>query len=464
MELKIRMNEMKKIIIQLTATLLMSSCGIYSKYKPVSEVPEHLFGKVDYAVTADTNSLGNLNWREMFTDPKLQVLIETGLQYNTDLQTACLKVKEAEAALSTARLSYLLSLSLSPQGTISSFDGGKATQTYTLPVTASWEIDIFGGITNAKRRSKAAYLQSGEYAQAVRTQLIAGIANGYYTLLMLDAQYEIACVTESNWKKSVEVTRAMKKAGMVTEAGLAQTEATYYQIHTTLLDLKEQVNQVENALALLLADTPHSIERGRLEEQQLPNGLSLGIPLQLLSRRPDVKSAELSLVQAFYSTNVARSAFYPSLVLSGSAGWTNSAGSMLVNPGKFIATAVGALTEPLFNRGLNRAQLRIAKAQQEEASLNFTQTLLNAGSEVNDALMQYQTAVEKTNWYARQVSALETAARSTQLLMTHGNTTYLEVLTAQQSLLSAQLNQISNRFTEIQGLVNLYQALGGGRD
>lgn len=172
----------------------------------------------------------------------------------------------------------------------------------------------------------------------------------------------------------------------------------------------------------------------------------------------------MSLAQAFYSTNVARSAFYPSLVLSGSAGWTNSAGSMLVNPGKFIATAVGALTEPLFNRGLNRAQLRIAKAQQEEASLNFTQTLLNAGSEVNDALMQYQTAVEKTDWYGRQVSALETAARSTQLLMTHGNTTYLEVLTAQQSLLSAQLNQISNRFTEIQGLVNLYQALGGGRD
>ena len=455
---------MKRIIISLLTTVLLNSCGIYSTYKPATEVPDHLFGLTDSTAVADTNSFGNLSWREMFTDPQLQQLIETGLQKNTDLQTAHLKVKEAEAALRTARLSYLPSLSLAPEGVVSSFDGGKATQTYTLPVAASWEVDIFGRLTNAKRRSKAAYLQSQEYAQAVQTQLIAGIANSYYTLLMLDAQYEIAQATEANWKESVATTRAMKNAGMVTEAALAQTEATYYQIHTTLLDLEEQINQVENALCLLLADVPHAIQRSRLDDQQLPDNFSLGIPLQMLSNRPDVKSAELSLAQAFYTTNAARSAFYPSLVLSGSAGWTNSAGAFLINPGKFIATAIGSLTEPLFNRGQNRAQLRIAKAQQEEARLNFTQALLNAGSEVNDALVHYQTAVEKTTWYEQQVSALETAARSTQLLMKHGNTTYLEVLTAQQTLLNAQLNQVANRFAEIQGLVNLYQALGGGRN
>lgn len=454
---------MKRIIISLLTTVLLNSCGIYSTYKPATEVPDHLFGLTDSTAVADTNSFGNLSWREMFTDPQLQQLIETGLQKNTDLQTAHLKVKEAEAALRTARLSYLPSLSLAPEGVVSSFDGGKATQTYTLPVAASWEVDIFGRLTNAKRRSKAAYLQSQEYAQAVQTQLIAGIANSYYTLLMLDAQYEIAQATEANWKESVATTRAMKNAGMVTEAALAQTEATYYQIHTTLLDLEEQINQVENALCLLLADVPHAIQRSRLDDQQLPDNFSLGIPLQMLSNRPDVKSAELSLAQAFYTTNAARSAFYPSLVLSGSAGWTNSAGAFLINPGKFIATAIGSLTEPLFNRGQNRAQLRIAKAQQEEARLNFTQALLNAGSEVNDALVHYQTAVEKTTWYEQQVSALETAARSTQLLMKHGNTPYLEVLTAQQTLLNAQLNQVANRFAEIQGLVNLYQALGGGR-
>lgn len=216
-------------------------------------------------------------------------------------------------------------------------------------------------------------------------------------------------------------------------------------------------------MSLLLAAPPQRIRRGRLADQQLPESFSLGIPLQLLSNRPDVKSAELSLAQALYTTNTARSAFYPSIVLNGSAGWTNNAGTLLTNPGKLIATAVGSLTAPLFNRGQNIAQLRIAKAQQEEAGLAFTQTLLNAGSEVNDALMQYQTAIEKTTWYAQQVSALETAVKSTRLLMKHGNTTYLEVLTAQQTLLSAQLNQVSNRFTEIQGIINLYRALGGGR-
>lgn len=454
---------MKKIIISLTTAILVSSCGIYSKYKPVSEVPDNLYGLTDSTATADTNSLGNLSWQEVFTDPQLQVLITTGLQNNTDLQTAHLKIKEAEASLLSARLSYLPSFALAPEGSVSSFNHGKATKTYTLPVAASWEIDVFGRLTNTKRRSKAAYLQSKEYARAVQTQLIANIANSYYTLLMLDAQYEITQATEANWKESVGATRAMKKAGMVTEAGLAQTEATYYQIHTTLLDLREQINQVENALSLLLAAPPQRIRRGRLADQQLPENFSLGIPLQLLSNRPDVKSAELSLAQALYTTNTARSAFYPSIVLNGSAGWTNNAGTLLTNPGKLIATAVGSLTAPLFNRGQNIAQLRIAKAQQEEAGLAFTQTLLNAGSEVNDALMQYQTAIEKTTWYAQQVSALETAVKSTRLLMKHGNTTYLEVLTAQQTLLSAQLNQVSNRFTEIQGIINLYRALGGGR-
>lgn len=455
---------MKRIVISFALAIGLSSCGIYSKYQPATEIPQGLFGSVDTIVPADTVNLGSMGWREMFSDAQLQVLIEKGLQYNTDLQTAQLRVKEAEASLMSARLAYLPSFALAPEGVSSSFNRTKATQTYTLPLTASWEVDIFGRQTNAKRRAKAGYFQSQEYVQAVQTQLIAGIANAYYTLLMLDAQYEIAKATEASWKESVAATRAMKEAGMVTEAGLSQTEATYYQICTTLLDLEEQINQVENAVALLLADVPHRIQRGRLETQRLPEKFSVGLPLQILSRRPDVKSAEWTLAQAFYTTNAARSAFYPSLVLSGSAGWTNSAGALLTNPGKFLATAVGSLTAPLFNKGLNKAQLKIAKAQQEEARLNFTQTLLSAGSEVNDALTQYQTAQKKSGWYARQVHSLEKAAKSTSLLMQHGNTTYLEVLTAQQTLLNARLNQVANRFAEIQGLINLYQALGGGRE
>lgn len=412
----------------------------------------------------DTTNFGNVNWRELFTDPQLQALIEQGLQNNTDLRSAQLQIEEAEAALMSAKLAFLPSFALSPQGTISSFDGGKATKTYTLPVTASWELDIFGRLRNAKQQAKALYAQSKDYQQAVRTQLIAGIANVYYTLLMLDEQLAISQQTEEAWKETVASTCALMDAGLANEAATSQMEAAYYSVQTSILDLKEQINQVENSLALLLAETPRRYERGKLADQRLPEDVAVGVPMQMLSNRPDVRAAERSLEQAFYATNQARAAFYPSIVLSGSAGWTNSAGSMIVNPGKFLASAVGSLTQPLFNKGQIMAQYRIAKAQQEEASLSFQQALLNAGSEVNDALVACQTSKAKTLLFEKQIQSLEKALESTSLLMEHGTTTYLEVLTARQSLLSAQLSQTANRFTEIQSVINLYQALGGGRE
>lgn len=463
----------KQILLLAAFAFTMSGCGIYSKYKPVTEVPDGLYGdtdgsadsgnREDIANAGDTANFGNLSWREVFTDPYLQTLIDSALMRNTDLQTAQWRVKEAEAALMTSKLSYLPSLFLAPEGAIGSFDGGKASKTYSLPATASWEIDLFGRLTNAKRRSKAALMQTQEYRQAVQTQLIASVANAYYTLLMLDAQHEIAVATEKVWKESVVATRAMKAAGMVNEAGLAQTEAAYYNICTTVLDLEEQINQAQNGLSLILAEVPHDIPRGKLDGQKWPDTFATGIPLQMLSNRPDVRSAEYTLAQAFYTTNAARSAFYPSITLGGNAGWTNSAGSMIVNPGKLLASVFGSLTQPLFNKGANIAQLKIAKAQQEEARLAFEQALLAAGSEVNDALTQVQTARNKSAYFDKQVASLENATRSTSLLMKHGNTTYLEVLTARQTLLSAQLSQVANRFTEIQGVITLYQALGGGR-
>ena len=453
---------MKKIIVLTTATALLSSCGIYTKYQPAETTPDNLYGE-EVAVD-DTTNFGNVNWRELFTDPQLQALIEQGLQNNTDLRSAQLQIEEAEAALMSAKLAFLPSFALSPQGTISSFDGGKATKTYTLPVTASWELDIFGRLRNAKQQAKALYAQSKDYQQAVRTQLIAGIANVYYTLLMLDEQLAISQQTEEAWKETVASTRALMDAGLANEAATSQMEAAYYSVQTSILDLKEQINQVENSLALLLAETPRRYERGKLADQRLPEDVAVGVPMQMLSNRPDVRAAERSLEQAFYATNQARAAFYPSIVLSGSAGWTTSAGSMIVNPGKFLASAVGSLTQPLFNKGQIMAQYRIAKAQQEEASLSFQQALLNAGSEVNDALVACQTSKAKTLLFEKQIQSLEKALESTSLLMEHGTTTYLEVLTARQSLLSAQLSQTANRFTEIQSVINLYQALGGGRE
>ena len=454
---------MKKQIITLAVTgLLLSGCGIYTKYEPVTSVPDQLYG--GEVVAEDTASLGNMDWRELFTDPHLQSLIEQGLQNNIDYQSAELRVEEAQATLMSAKLAFLPAFALAPQGTVSSFDTHKATQAYSLPVTASWELDVFGRMRNAKKQSKALYAQSQDYRQAVRTQLIASIAKTYNTLLMLDEQLAISRQTEEAWKETVASTRALMNAGMANESAVSQMEATYYQVQGSVLDLQKQISQTENSLALLLAETPRHYERGSLQQQQFPADFSVGIPVQMLSGRPDVRSAERSLEAAFYGTNQARSAFYPSITLSGNAGWTNSAGSMILNPGKFLASAVGSLTQPLFNRGQVVAQYRIARARQEEAALGFQQSLLNAGSEVNDALTAYQTSQGKKLLLDKQVASLQTALKSTSLLMEHGNTTYLEVLTARQTLLSAQLSQTANHFTEIQSLINLFQALGGGQD
>ena len=456
-----------KLITLSVSCLLLSSCGIYTTYERPSDInTDGLYGQDlnEEAGAVDTASIASLSWRELFTDSHLQTLIEHALQSNTDLLSAQQRIKEAEATLSSAKLAYLPSFMLTPQGGVSSFDKSKGSWTYTGIASASWEIDIFGKLTNAKRRSKALYLQSLEYEQAVSTSLIANVANLYYTLLMLDEQYRISEETAVNWRESVRTMRAMMAAGMTNEASVSQSEANCRQVEASLLDLKQQIKEVENSLSILLGEVPGGIERGHLAGQDFPEDLTVGVPLQLLSRRPDVKSAELSLASAFYSTNAARSAFYPSITLSGTAGWTNSAGNMIINPGKLLLSAVGALTQPLFNKGLNIAQLKIAKAQQEEAKLAFQQALLNAGSEVNNALTQVQTARGKTELRTGQITSLENAVRSTQLLMQHGTSTYLEVLTAQQSLLSAQLTQVADRFDEIQGIINLYQALGGGRD
>lgn len=455
---------MKNNIILLSAATLslLSGCGIYKSYQPETSVPDNLYG--EEVATTDTTGIGSLDWQELFTDPQLQVLIEEGLENNTDIRTAHLRVQEAEAVLMTSRLAYLPALNLTPQGTLSSFDGSKTAKSYQLAASASWEIDIFGRLTNAKRGAQAALEQTKSYKQAVRTQLIATIANSYYTLLLLDKQLVISERTASLWKENVQAMRALKKAGLTNEAAVAQSEANCLTVEASLLTLRKQINEMENSLSTLLGKAPQGMERGNLDEQAFPQTLSAGVPLTLLGNRPDVRQAEYSLAQAFYATNGARSAFYPNITLSGVAGWTNNGGGMIANPGGLLLQAIGSLTQPLFNRGANIAQLKIAKAQQEEASLAFQQSLLNAGSEVNNALTQWQTARGRITLADQQIAALQKAVKSTQLLMNHGNTTYLEVLTAQQGLLQAELSQAADRFDEIQGVINLYHALGGGQE
>lgn len=448
------------------AAAFLSSCSIYKSYRRPEVKTSGMYRdtvSVSDTLASDTTNIGNLPWKEIFRDQKLQTLIELGLSHNVDLQTAMLRVEETNANLMSARLAFVPSFTLTPQGTLSSFGGSAVTKTYELPVTASWELDLFGSLQNAKRGAKTSLLQSEAYRQAVQTQVIANIANAYYTLLMLDSQLEITEKTAKMWGENVLATKALKKAGVTNEAAVSQSEANYYMVNASLPALRRQLRETENALSLLLGQGPQQIERGKLADQDMLQSFSVGVPLQLLSNRPDVKEAEMALASAYYTTNQARSAFYPNITLSGLAGWTNNTGTVIVNPGKFLETAVGSLTQPLFNKGLNKARLKIAKAQQQEALLAFQQSVLNAGTEVSNALYKYQAAGEQCIQREKQIQSLNSTVEETQQLMKFGSSTYLEVLTAQQSLLSAQLSDVEDNFERIQAVVSLYQALGGGR-
>lgn len=452
----------KQIITMLSAALLLSSCGIYTNYQRSESLPvDNLYRDVP-KVMQDTASLADLSWRELFTDPLLVKWIEAGLEKNSDLQIARLRTEEAQASLRASRLSFLPSVSLTPQGSLSSFGGAKPSKTYSLGGTAEWEIDAFGSLRNAKKGSHAAWEASRAYEQAVQTQLVATIAETYYSLLALDRKLAITRETARQWGENVRVMKALKRAGEKNDAAVAQAEASRLDAESAVLSLENQIHELENSFSTLIGIIPTAIERGNLLELSFKEELSVGVPVQLLGRRPDVRQAEWQLAQAFYATNEARSAFYPKITLSGSAGWTNNSGADIANPGDWLLSAVGSLVQPLFNKGRNIANLKIAKAQQQQAQITFAQKLLDAGAEVNNALTGWQTARKDAELNRRKVETLESAVRSTKLLMEHGNTNYLEVLTAQQTLLQAQLAEVSGRYEEIQSVISLYHALGGG--
>ena len=444
---------MKKspFIIILGACALLSGCKVYRSYERPANLPtDSLYrdpATGQLLATADTVSFGNRPWREVFTDPQLQSLIETALAQNNDLRQAQLTLEQAQYALKPARLAYFPSLSFTPQGTVSSFDMSKATQTYSLPIAASWQFGSIGSLRNTKKQAETNVFQAEAQKQAVQTSLISSVAN-----------MEI-------WKENVETMKVMQVAAMTNSAAVSQSEANYQGILATIPTLEQSIRSTENALCSILHEAPHSIARGQFAAQQFPADLTVGVPMQLLSNRPDVKVAEMNLTYAFYGVNLAHSAFYPNITLSGNAGWTNSGGMGITNPAKFLASAVASLAQPLFQNGALRAQLKIAKSQQEAAQLNFEQALLNAGEEVSTALGSYQTAVTRAESVKKQVVALEKAAVETKDLFMHdSSTTYLELLTAQQSLLSAQLDLVSVQFDRMQAVITLYQALGGGRN
>lgn len=458
---------MKRTLFIIIATALLASCGIYKKYeRPESVVCDSIFGAEHQ--TSDTASIASLGWKELFTDPHLQTLIDSALVRNTDLRSAQLRVEQALVGLRIARLDYLPSINLVPEGAVGGFNNYDMVKsgpdwTYNIAAAASWEVETFGKKTNAKRKAQSAALMAKDYELATKTGLIAGVATQYYTLLMLDEQLRIAQSTCDKFRQSVRVMKAMKDAGMATEVAVAQLEGAWYQVEAAVKDIRKSINDIELSLCATLCEQPHHIVRGKLADANFPSQLKTGVPLSLLSRRPDVRAAEHQLAASHYALNHSKASLYPSLTLSGVAGWTNNLGGTVIDPAGLLLNAAGSLFVPIFNSGALRGKVKIDRAEMEVARLAFQQTILNAGAEVNRALTQYQTALDKQEWRALQVTSLTKAVEKTQRLMQHTSTTYLDVLTAQQSLLQAETAQAQDTHDRITAVIALYRALGGGQ-
>jgi efflux transporter, outer membrane factor lipoprotein, NodT family len=455
--------KLKHSLPLLVLVLTLSGCGLYRKYqRPTIQTSVYRGDQID-TLSRDTTSFGQTPWRTLFTDVHLQALIEKALQQNVDLLTAHLSTQQAEAQLRSARLSFLPSLSLAPSISANKTEGLPASYSYTLPVQASWQIDLFGSLLNASRSTQVQLLRAQAYQQLVRSRVIANVANSYYTLLMLDRQLQLSRSAAELAAHTLEVMKAQKEVGRAMESSVQSAQANLHAVEASIPEIKRQITTTENALALLLGESPRSYPRSSLQAQQLPSSFALGVPVQLLSARPDVRVAELALASCYYQTNSARAAFYPSLNISGSAGWTGALGEAVSNPMKFIASALGSLAQPLFAHGKLVAGLRVAQAEEEKARLAFQQSLYNAGAEVSNALALYQASEAKVKAETLQVESLEKNVEIVEMLFKTGKaSSYLEVITAQQSLLQAQLSLVQDSFSKMQAVVNLYNALGGG--
>ena len=455
-----------RVAMALALTAAFSSCHIYKKYEtPTSTALTKAYAEAR-EMPADSAAFGNLLWEDVFTDPMLASLIKQALVNNNDLRNAQLNVDIARANLRGARLSYLPSLALSPNGAGASYAGSDLSWTYTLPAQLSWEIDIFGKILNSKRGAQAALYRSEAYAQAVRSQIISAVASTYYSIAAVRSQLALSRTTSELWKETVNTMRDLKEAGRgVTEAAVVQSSANYYSILGSITDLESSLDKLNNTMSLLLNTMPQEWAVADKVDLQVPQLIRAGVPMVELACRPDVQAAEQSLAAAYYSTNSARAAFYPGLTIMANGGFTNLLGSMVKNPGDWFYQLAGSLTAPLFARGQNIARLQASKAQQQQALNNFEYTIMSAAAEVSEALTVYEKSLEKSVYLDDQIENLEKSVEYTKDLMMYstGNTSYLEVLTAQQSLLSAQISQINTRLSRARSVINLYQSLGGGR-
>lgn len=454
-----------KYIIVAVVSVMLTSCGIYKKYEmPVENRYVNELAQAEQQ-TVDSLSLPYLGWEQVFTDPILQGYIRKALEQNTDIDNAVLNVKMAQAQLQGAKLSYFPAVALSPNGGAAKYGSGNMdTWTYTIPLSVQWEIDVFGKILNRKRGAKVSLEQMEEYQAATRSQVISAVANVYYSLVLLHQQLDLTERTSVIWKDQVESMKLMKEAAYVNEAAVVQSAANYWSIMSSIPDIRQSIHELNNTMALLLHEHYNDYDVTNSLEFNLPVDPDRGVPMSYLAQRPDVRAAERGLAAAYYNTSSARAAFYPSLNITAQGGFTNLLGSMVQNPGKFFLQLAGQLTAPLFSRGQNIANLKVAKLRQQQAMNNFENTVLSASADVSDALSKYRNNHEKREYVLKQIESLEKSVEYTQeLLSLDQKTTYLEVLTAQSSLLNAQMSSLSCWHNKVSACISLYQAVGGGR-
>ena len=462
----------RNIFLAAAVSMMLTGCGLYNKYEKTVEEPAGAFGtSQDITSATGDASIAEMSWREFFTDPLLQNLIDQALVNNTNLNTARINIEMSEIALRTKKLAYLPSLYFSPQGALSSFDGAKATKSYTIPLNMSWDIDVFGSITNKKRAAKAALLQAQMTEEATRSNLISSIAQQYFYLQLLDRELDILIQTDSLWKASLDTQQALYENGQAYSTAVNQQESSWLDVKVQIVSIKRAIRSTENDICKLLCITPQHIERSKWDAEEYHSSaegkrlfeeryMKIGVPAAMLERRPDIRLANYYIEEAFYNVQAARAAFFPSITLSGELGWSNNSG--MVNPSKLLWQLIGQLSQPIFARGQINANYKTSKLTEENLKKKYVQTVIDAGNEVNEALADCIAARDYHQYYHRQVEVLHEAYLGTHELMDNGKAQYLEVLTAQECLLSAQLNEATNLYNGAQAIISLYIALGGG--
>ena len=462
---------MKKVILFFAVGFLFTGCGLYNNYEKTVQEPEGVFGVTpDITSATSETSIAEMSWREFFSDPLLQQLIEQALANNTDLNSARINIEKSEIYLRTKKLAFLPSVYFSPQGSFSKFGSESWTRSYTIPLDVSWDVDVFGSLRNKKRAAKAALLQAQMTEESTRSNLISSVAQEYFYLQLLDRELDILISTDSLWKASLDTQQALYENGQAYSTAVNQQESSWLDVKLQIVAIKRAIRSTENEICSLLCITPQHIERSKWYADEYHSSsdkklfeeryMKVGVPAMMLERRPDIRLANFYIEEAFYNVQAARAAFYPSITLTGELGWSNNGG--FVNPGKLLLQLVGQLSQPIFARGQINANYKTAQLTEENLKKKYVQVVVDAGNQVNEAIADCRAARQNHDYYHRQVEVLHEAYIGTHELMDNGKAQYLEVLTAQESLLNAQLNEASNMYNGAQALISLYVALGGG--